>query len=87
MRRSIILLSFCVLFGGGVAAADLNLDDFDDDLMDNMDDAYKDLEAVIPAHNAASAKLEYRDAAPRSCKGWGLLQSQGRRPRRRGLVA
>ena len=58
MRRWIMLLSFCTLFAGVVVAADLNLDDFDDDLMDNMDDAYKDLEVVIAAHNAASAKID-----------------------------
>jgi hypothetical protein len=58
MRTPIVLLSFFTLFATAVAWGDLNLDDFDDDLMDNMDDAYKDLEVVIPAHNAASAKID-----------------------------
>ena len=58
MRRSVVLLSFLTLFATAVAWGDLDLEDFDDDLMDNMDDAYKDLEIVIPAHNAASAKID-----------------------------
>lgn len=58
MRKSIVLLGVCTVLVASIAWAKLDLSDFDEDIMDKMDDAVKDLEVVIPAHNAASARLD-----------------------------
>jgi cytochrome c556 len=55
LRRIGILCCVTVAFSAGTALADIDLKDFDDDLMRDMDTAIKDLEPVIGAKNAAAA--------------------------------
>ena len=52
------------------AVAALNLEDFDSDAMRAMDDAYKDLEPVLGASNAAAAKENL--ATLQEVYGWTL---------------
>ena len=55
MRKLIALLGLAAALSAGLAWADINLDDFDDDMMRTMDDAIKDLEPVIAARNGKAA--------------------------------
>jgi cytochrome c556 len=54
-RRMSILCGVSVVLAAGAAFADIDLKDFDDDLMRDMDTAIKDLEPVIGAKNAVAA--------------------------------
>jgi hypothetical protein len=55
LRRMSILCGVSVVLAAGAALADIDLKDFDDDLMRDMDTAVKDLEPVIGARNAVAA--------------------------------
>jgi hypothetical protein len=55
LRRMSILCGASVILAAGAALADIDLKDFDDDLMRDMDSAIKDLEPVIGAKNAVAA--------------------------------
>jgi hypothetical protein len=55
LRRMSILCGVSVVLAAGAALADIDLKDFDDDLMRDMDTAIKDLEPVIGAKNAVAA--------------------------------
>jgi cytochrome c556 len=55
MRKLTLILGLAATLSAGMAWAALDLSDFDDDMMRDMDDAIKDLEPVIAAKNAASA--------------------------------
>jgi cytochrome c556 len=50
-----MLCGVSVMLAAGAALADIDLQDFDDDLMRDMDTAIKDLEPVIGAKNTAAA--------------------------------
>ncbi len=56
MRNRIILFGIGAALSCTLATADIDLSDFDDDLMRGMDDAIKDLEPVIAAKNVQTAK-------------------------------
>jgi cytochrome c556 len=55
MRKLALTLGLAAVLSSGLAWAALDLSDFDDDMMRDMDDAIKDLEPVIAAKNAATA--------------------------------
>jgi cytochrome c556 len=55
-RNSSALCVLVLMLSSGVVCADIDLKDFDDDLMRDMDYAIKDLEPVVGARNAAAAK-------------------------------
>jgi cytochrome c556 len=55
LRKTILAFGACAWTIGGLAFADIDLSDFDDDVMRSMDDAIKDLEPVIAAKNPKSA--------------------------------
>jgi len=54
-KTNIILCGLLLVLSRGAAYAEVDLKDFDDDLMRDMDTAIKDLEPVIGAKNAAAA--------------------------------
>lgn len=56
MRKLISVLGIVLAISGGVVLADIDLSDFDDDVMRTMDDTNKNLEPDINAKNAAGAK-------------------------------
>lgn len=58
MRKLVIYFSICVALCSGLALADIDLSDFDDDLMRSMDTAIKDLEPVIGARNTDAAAAD-----------------------------
>lgn len=60
MRKLVVYFSIYVALCSGLVWADMDLSDFDDDLMRSMDTAIKDLEPVIGARNieAATADVE-----------------------------
>jgi hypothetical protein len=63
MRRWLALVGASVLLAGSMVHADvvhvtIDLKDFDDDSMKDMDDANKDLQPVIGAKNTAAAKTD-----------------------------
>jgi hypothetical protein len=55
LRKMSVLCGVFALLTGGVVLAEIDLKDFDDDLMRDMDTAIKDLEPVVGAKNAAAA--------------------------------
>ena len=55
MRKAVIYFGFLAVMATGLVLADIDLSDFDDDLMRDMDNSNKDLEPVINAKNAATA--------------------------------
>ncbi|MDE0853668.1 MAG: hypothetical protein OSA97_04530 [Nevskia sp.] len=55
MRKLALTLAAAAALSTGLAWAAIDLSDFNDDMMRDMDDAIKDLEPVIAAHNAANA--------------------------------
>jgi cytochrome c556 len=55
LRRLRIALAVAVALMGGAAVAEIDLKDFDDDLMRDMDTAIKDLEPVLGAKNSVAA--------------------------------
>lgn len=55
MRKSALTLAAAAALSTGLAWAAIDLSDFNDDMMRDMDDAIKDLEPVIAAHNSAGA--------------------------------
>lgn len=56
---SLARLCACILLAlPAVVVAEVDLSDFDDDVMRDMDDAYKDLEPVLRASNADIAKTD-----------------------------
>jgi cytochrome c556 len=54
-RKMSILCALLVVLTSGAVGADIDLRDFDDDLMRDMDTAIKDLEPVLGAKNATAA--------------------------------
>jgi hypothetical protein len=56
MRKLILLLGLGVAISAGIALAEIDLSDFDDELMKTMDDTNKYLEPDINAKNAKSAR-------------------------------
>jgi cytochrome c556 len=58
MRKVAILTGICAVLLGASAAADVDLKDFDDDLMKNMGDTIKLLEPDINAKNLEAADQE-----------------------------
>jgi cytochrome c556 len=50
-----VLCGLLALLSGGAVFAEVDLKDFDDDLMRDMDTAIKDLEPVVGAKNAVAA--------------------------------
>ncbi len=54
-RGRLLALLAGLIVSGGLWAADIDLSDFDDDLMRSMDDSIKDLEPVIGAGNTQGA--------------------------------
>jgi hypothetical protein len=56
MGKLTVLLGFGVALAAGIAMAEIDLSDFDDDLMKTMDDTNKYLEPDINAKNAKSAR-------------------------------
>jgi hypothetical protein len=55
LRKLSVLCGFLAVLSGGVVLAEIDLKDFDDDLMRDMDTAIKDLEPVVGAKNAVAA--------------------------------
>ncbi|MDR3414755.1 MAG: hypothetical protein P4L83_01080 [Nevskia sp.] len=55
MRKWLLLAGVLAALSGGLVHADLDLNDFDDDSMRDMDDANKDLGPVLGARNAEAA--------------------------------
>jgi lipopolysaccharide export LptBFGC system permease protein LptF len=55
MRKTVVLFGFLAAMAAGLVLADIDLSDFDQDLMRDMDNSNKDLEPVINAKNAATA--------------------------------
>lgn len=55
MRKLALVLGLAAALSASLAWAAIDLSDFDDDMMRDMDDAIKDLEPVIAAHNAQNA--------------------------------
>lgn len=55
MRRWLLLVGVLASLSGGLVYADIDLTDFDDDSMRDMDDANKDLGPVLGANNADAA--------------------------------
>ncbi len=55
MRKWLLLAGVLAALSGGLAYADIDLSDFDDDSMRDMDDANKDLGPVLGARNADAA--------------------------------
>ncbi len=55
MRGRLFAVTLALLASGSLLAADIDLSDFDDDLMRSMDDSIKDLEPVIAAGNVQGA--------------------------------
>jgi len=55
MRKWLVLAGVMVSLSGGLVYADIDLTDFDDDSMRDMDDANKDLGPVLGAKNAQAA--------------------------------
>ena len=58
MRKPSVLLGVCALLCAAVAFAAIDLSDFDDDLMQDMDDAIKDLEPVIAGKSIDAARAD-----------------------------
>jgi len=55
MRKWLLLAGVLAALSGSLAYADIDLSDFDDDSMRDMDDANKDLGPVLGARNADAA--------------------------------
>lgn len=55
MRKWLLLAGVLAALSGSLAYADIDLSDFDDDSMRDMDDANKDLGPVLGAKNADAA--------------------------------
>ncbi|MDB5977195.1 MAG: hypothetical protein JWR07_3955 [Nevskia sp.] len=55
MRRWLLLAGILAALSGSLAYADIDLSDFDDDSMRDMDDANKDLGPVLGARNGDAA--------------------------------
>jgi len=58
MRKWLLLAGVLAALSGGLVHADLDLNDFDDDSMRDMDDANKDLGPVLGARNAEAALVD-----------------------------
>jgi hypothetical protein len=56
MRKQVLLLGFVLSAMAGIALAEIDLSDFDDDLMKTMDETNKYLEPDINAKNAKNAR-------------------------------
>lgn len=56
MRKLAVLLGFGLAISTGIVLAEIDLSDFDDDLMKTMDDTNKYLEPDINAKNAKNAR-------------------------------
>lgn len=56
MRKQVLLLGFGLAVVAGIALAEIDLSDFDDDLMKTMDETNKYLEPDINAKNAKNAR-------------------------------
>jgi cytochrome c556 len=54
-RKMSVLCGLLAVLSGGAVFAEIDLKDFDDDLMRDMDTAIKDLEPVVGAKNAVAA--------------------------------
>ncbi len=54
-RKTSVLCGMLAMSSGGAVFAEIDLKDFDDDLMRDMDTAIKDLEPVVGAKNAVAA--------------------------------
>jgi cytochrome c556 len=54
-RKMSVLCGLLAVLSGGALFAEIDLQDFDDDLMRDMDTAIKDLEPVVGAKNAVAA--------------------------------
>jgi cytochrome c556 len=54
-RKMSVLCGLLAVLSGGAVFAEVDLKDFDDDLMRDMDTAIKDLEPVVGAKNAVAA--------------------------------
>src|SRR3984893_18223912 len=55
LRKMSIVCGLLAVLSGGAVFAEIDLKDFDDDLMRDMDTAIKDLEPVLGAKNAMAA--------------------------------
>jgi cytochrome c556 len=55
LRKMSVLCGLLAVLSGGAVFAEIDLQDFDDDLMRDMDTAIKDLEPVVGAKNAVAA--------------------------------
>src|ERR1700730_15654748 len=55
LRKMSIVCGLLAVLSGGAVFAEIDLKDFDDDLMRDMDTAIKDLEPVVGAKNAVAA--------------------------------
>jgi cytochrome c556 len=55
LRKMSVLCGLLAVLSGGAVFAEIDLKDFDDDLMRDMDTAIKDLEPVVGAKNAVAA--------------------------------
>lgn len=58
LRKLVLLWGVIAMLSGKWVFAEIDLSDFDDDLMRDMDDAVKDLEPVLGAKNAAAATAD-----------------------------
>ena len=58
MHKRVVVFAVGAVLTAAIAAADVDLSDFDDDVMRAMDDSIKDLEPVIAAGNAAGAGVD-----------------------------
>jgi len=55
MRKRVVFLGVVLAMTGSLVFADIDLSDFDDDVMRGMDDANKDLQPVMGAGNGEAA--------------------------------
>src|SRR4249920_278528 len=55
MRRNWLAAGVLATLAASVMAADLDLSDFDDDLMKSMDDAVKELDSNVGGHDAKAS--------------------------------